>query len=200
MTATTAAPAGTPALPAAGGERPRNLIATGTAFVAAGGLTYFGALVGIYIHLRANSRPWPPQGVTFDNYIGNLLVITMLLGSITVQWAVSAVKLDLRRQATAALGLTIGMGVAFLNLLSYSAGRQSFGPADHAYGTIVTALAASVGIVVLLGIAFCLLTMFRVRGSQVTAAEPDQAWATAWFWHFATAATIAAWYAVVVVK
>lgn len=197
MTATSPSMA---ALPAAGGERPRNVIATGTAFLVAGGTTFFGVLVAAYIQLRATTHPWPPKGVKLDNYLGNLLVITMLLAAVTVQWAVSAVLRDERRQATAALAITIGLGLAFINLLSYSASRQSFGPADHPYGLVVTALAASVGIVVSVAIAFCLLTLFRVRGSQVTAADPDQARATAWFWHFATVATIAAWYVIVVTK
>jgi heme/copper-type cytochrome/quinol oxidase subunit 3 len=188
------------ALPAAGSSRPRNLLATGTAFVCAGATTFVGALAAAYVELRRHNHPWPPKDVHLDNYLGNMLVITLLLGAITVQWSVSAVLRDERRQAKAALAITIGLGLAFLNLLSYSAARQGFGPADHAYGALVTAMVLSVGLLVGAAVAFCIFTVFRVAGSQVTAAEPDQARATAWFWHFTTLTTIVVWYVVVVLK
>ena len=188
------------ALPSAGGEKPRNLVATGVGIACAGATMFFGALLAAYVELRAYERPWPPEGVELDQYFGNMLVITMLLGSWTVQWAVSAVRRGEQRQAAAALGITMGLGVAFLNLLSYTASRAGFGAGEHAYGAVVAALALSLGILVAAAIGLALFTMLRVRGSQVSADNPDQAWAAAWFWHFATVATIVVWFAVVVRK
>jgi heme/copper-type cytochrome/quinol oxidase subunit 3 len=198
MTATTTPVA---ALPAAGGERPRNLLATGTAFAGAGATTFFLALLAAYYELRSDAARWgPPKGVKIDEYLGNMLVITMLLGAVTAQWAVSAVKRNEKRQATAALGLTIAFGLAFLNLLSYSAARQHIHPTSSAYGVVVAALVSALGLVVIVAVGFCLFTLFRVAGSQVTAAEPDQARAAMWMWHYATVASIVVWYTVVVLK
>jgi len=196
-TATAPAPA---ALPSAGGERPRNLIATGVALTCAGATMLFGALLAAYVELRSHTNEWVPEDVELDNYLGNMLVITMLLGSLTVAWSVSAVKRGEGRQAAAALTITAGFGLAFINLLSYTAARVHISPEDHAYGAIVGALAIALGIVVIAAIGLALLTMFRVRGSQVGPDNPDQARATAWLWHFATVASIIVWYAVIVRK
>lgn len=188
------------ALPAAGGARPRNLVATGTALVCAGATTGFGALFAAYVELRAHTKVWPPKGVKLDNYLGNMLVITMLLGSVTVCWAVSAVKRDERRQATAAFLIASGFGVAFLNLLSYSLAKQHLGLAKNAYAGVVGTMTGLLGIVVGAAIGFVILTTLRVRGEHVGAANPDLARAAMWFWHYATLATIVVWYLVVVLK
>ena len=188
------------ALPAAGGTRPRNLVAIGTALACAGATTFFGALFAAFVELRSRTHPWPPKGVELDNYLGNMLVITMLLGTLTVQWAVSAVKRGERRQATAAFAIAAGLGVAFLNLLSYSMSRADLPLGRHAYAGVVGAMTGALGILVGVAVGFVLLTLLRVKGEQVTAANPDLARAAAWFWNYATAATIVVWYAVVVMK
>lgn len=188
------------ALPSAGGEKPRNLLSVGVALACAGGTMFFGALLAAYVELRGAEGPWPPEGVHLDQYFGNMLVITMLLGSLAAQWSVSAVKRGEQRQGAAALAIAMGFGIAFVNLLSYTAGRAEFGAGEHAYGAVVTALAAGLGLVVLAAIGLALFTMLRVRGSQVGPDNPDQAWATAWLWHFATIASIVVWFAVVVRK
>jgi heme/copper-type cytochrome/quinol oxidase subunit 3 len=188
------------ALPAAGGARPRNLIAMGTAFLCAGATMFFAALFASYIELRSHAAEWPPEGVKLDNYLGNMLVITMLLGVLTVLWSVSAIKRAERRQAAVALGITIGLGVAFVNLLSYTISQQDLSITSTPYATIVGAMAVLVGIVVGVAIGFVILTMLRVSGSQVRADEPDLVRATACFWVFATLATIVVWFAVVILK
>jgi heme/copper-type cytochrome/quinol oxidase subunit 3 len=124
----------------------------------------------------------------------------MLLGSLSVQWAVSAAKRGEHRQASAAFAITFGFGVAFLNLLSYTASRFHIRLAASAYAGIVGTLALAVGIIVGLAMALVAITLFRVRGEQVAANEPDQARAAAWFWHYATLAALVAWFAVFVRK
>lgn len=190
----------TAALPSAGGERPRNLLAHGVALTCAGATMLFGALLAAYVELRSHTNEWVPDGVELDNYLGNMLVITLLLASTTAAWSVSAVKRGEGRQAAAALAITAGLGLAFINLLSYTAARVHVSPEDHAYGAVVGALAIALGLVVILAIGLAVLTMLRVRGAQVGPDNPDQARATAWLWHFATVASIVCWYAVIVRK
>jgi heme/copper-type cytochrome/quinol oxidase subunit 3 len=188
------------ALPAAGGARPRHLIATGTALVCAGATTAFGALFAAYAELRSHTSVWPPKGIKIDEYLANMLIITMLLGSLSVLWAVSAVKRDDRRQASAAFAITMGFGIAFLNLLSYSVSRQHVAMSANAYAGVVGAMTGLLGVVVAAAIGFAFLTLLRVRGEHVTAADPDVARAAMWFWHYATAATVFVWFAVLVLR
>jgi heme/copper-type cytochrome/quinol oxidase subunit 3 len=188
------------ALPAAGGHRPRNLVATGTAVACAGGTMFLAGLFAAFIEIRAASPTWPAKGIKIDNYLGNMLVITMLLASLSAAWAVSAVKRNQRRQGAAAFAVTAGFGVAYLNLLSYSIIRQHVAMNSSAYAGLVGAMALVLAVLLLVGIAVVVLTAFRIMGEQVTAAEPDQARAAAFLWHFATLATIVVWYLVIVLK
>lgn len=199
---TLTSPATTPmaALSPAGVEAPRNVMPMGVLLLSAGGAMFFGALVAAYLHLRNVTEPWPPEGVKLDLYLGNLLIITMVLSAVTVEWACFAVRRGDRRQASAALGVTIGLGVAFLNLVTYTADQVPFDAASHPYGLVVTAMVMLLGIAVGIGVAFVTLTLLRVSGRQLSAAEPSQVRATACYWHFTVAASVAVWYTVAILK
>lgn len=189
------------ALPPAGGRRrARNALSIGVLLLASGGIMLFGALAAVYLHLRTLTDGWPPRGVTIDQYLGNLTAITMLLGAVTVEWARHAVRRDDRSQACAGLGVTLALGLAVVNLLSYGAGRVRFDAVTHPYGLVTTAMVMLLGIAVGVGVALVTMTLFRVVGRQVTAAEPEQVRATASYWHFCVAASIVVWYTVVVLK
>jgi heme/copper-type cytochrome/quinol oxidase subunit 3 len=188
------------ALPSAGGHRPRNLLATGMALACAGATMFLGALFASFIEIRSAAGVWPAKGIKIDNYLGNMLVITMLLASMGAAWATSAVKRGERRQAAAAFGVTAGLGVAYLNLLSYSITRQHVALNSSAYAGLVGAMALVLAVLLVVSIAVVVLTAFRVMGEQVTAAQPDQARAAAFLWHYATLATIIVWYLVIVLK
>lgn len=199
MTAT--ATGTTLALPSGGGDRSRRDVVGVTGLLAsAGGLMLFAGLIGAYLHARRYTDPWPPEHTDIDDYLGNMLMLTMLLSSVTVEWAWSAVRRGVQRQASTAYGITIGLGLAFLNLLWFAATRAEYGAATHPYGTVVTAMAVLLGVLVGVGVAFALLTMFRVVGSQVSAADPGQARAVGWYWQFTVVATVAVWFTVVVLK
>ncbi len=176
------------------------MIPMGVLLLSASGTMVFGALVAAYLHLRNVTDPWPPEGVKLDLYLGNLLIITMVLSAVTVEWACFAVRRDDRRQASAALGLTIGLGLAFLNLLSYTADQVPFDAASHPYGLMVTAMGMLLGLAVGIGVGFVTLTLLRVSGRQLSAADPSQVRATACYWHFTVAASVAVWYTVAVLK
>lgn len=188
------------ALPSAGGERPRNVLTLASLLLGAGGLMFQAALIGAYVHLRGRIEAWPPEEAHLDQYLGNMLVITILLSAVTVEWGHSAVRRNLPRQASAAYGITAGFGVAFLTLLSHTMDSAGYAAAADEYATVVSALAFVLGILVAVGIGAVVLTLFRVRGGQVSAADPDQARAVAWYWHLTVVAAVATWYTVVFLK
>lgn len=199
MAATTTAGA-TRALPSAGGERPRNILTVTALLLGAGGLMYFGALIGAYVLLRSRLEPFPPEGASLDNYLGNMLAITIALSAVTVEWGSSAVRRGLRGQAVTAYAITAGLGLAFVNLLWFTATHADYGAGTHPYGTVVTAMALSIGVLVGIGVAYAALTAFRVAGEQVSAIDTDQARSLGWYWQFTVVASLAVWYTVVVLK
>lgn len=188
------------ALPSAEPERARNVLTMGVLLLASSGTMLFGTLIAVYLHLRRLTGRWPPEGVSLDLYLGNMLMLTMVLSAVCVEWACYALRRGERRQAGAALGITMGLGLAFLNLLSYTAERAQFDAATHPYGLVVTAMVVLIGIAVGIGVSFVTLTLLRVAGRQLTAADPAQVRATACYWHFTVAACAAVWYTVVVLK
>lgn len=199
MAATTTTGA-TRALPSAGGERPRNVLTLTALLAGAGGLMLFGALLGVYLILRSRVEPFIPEDALLDNYLGNMMMITIGMSALTVEWGYSAVRRAVTAQAKTAYVMTIGFALAFLNLLWYSATQTDYGVASHPYGTVITVMAVAVGAVVAIGIGFALLTLFRVMGAQVSAADPEQARALGWYWQFTVVASAIVWYTVVVLK
>lgn len=187
------------ALTTGGVERPRNVMTLGMALIVCSGTMLFGALIAAYLRLRTAGGEWPPEGVKYDEYLGNLMAITMLLSALTMEWACHAHRRQLRNQATTALGITLGFGLAFLNLLSYTAGQVEFDAASHPYGLVVTALTMVLGIAVGIGAGLVTLTLFRVSGRQVSVGM-DHLRTTALYWHFTVAVSVAVWYVVVVLK
>lgn len=187
------------ALTTGGVERPRNVMPLGMALLVSSATMLFGALIAAYLRLRTAGGVWPPKGVVYDEYLGNMMVLTMLLSVLTVEWACHAQRHDLRNQAATALGVTIGLGVAFLNLMSYTAGRIEFDAASHPYGLVVTALSMLLGIAVGIGVGMVTLILFRVAARQLSVGT-DHLRTTAWYWHFTVAASVAVWYTVVVLK
>ncbi len=188
------------ALPSAEPERPRNVLTMGVLLLASSGTMLFGTLIAAYLHLRRLTGRWPPEGVRLDLYLANMLMLTMVLSAVSAEWACYALRRDQRRQACAALGVTLGLGVAFLNLLWYTAGTVGFGATTHPYGLVVTAMAVLIGIAVGIGVSFMTLTLLRVAGRQLSSADPVQVRAAACYWHFSVAACAAVWYTVAVLK
>ncbi len=187
------------ALTTGGAERPRKVMSLGMALVVCAGTMLFGTLIAAYLRLRTAGGEWPPEGVVFDQYLGNMMVLTMLLSVLTMEWACQSHQRGLRNQACTALGITIGLGLAFLNLMSYAAGRTDFDAASHPYGLVATALTMLLGIAVGVGVGLVTLTLFRVAARQLSIGM-DHLRTTAWYWHFTVAASVAVWYTVQVLK
>lgn len=188
------------ALPAAGGARPRGTLTMAVLFLACGGTMLFGALLAAYLHLRRLQDPFPPPEAKIDQYWGNVMAITMVMASVTVEWGRVALGRGERRQALAGFGITVALGVAVLNLMSFAAGRVEFDAASHPYGLVVTAMTMLLGITVGIAVAFVSLTLFRVAGRQLLDPGADQPRAAAICWHFTVAASLAVWYTVIVLK
>lgn len=188
------------ALPAAGGAKPRGVLTQAMVFVAVSGTMLFGALLAAYLHMRRLAHPFPAEGAEIDEYWGNVMAGTMLMSAFTVEWGCTALRRGERKQALAGFGITVALGVAFLNLLSFSSGRVEFDAVTNAYGLVVTAMVMVLGIVVGIGVGLAALTLFRVAGRQLLEPHAEQPRATAIYWHFTVVAALAVWYTVIVLK
>jgi cytochrome c oxidase subunit 3 len=135
--------------------------------------------------MRGVASTWPPKGVRLDNYLGVTLFLTMLLSAVTVEWAPFAIKRGNRRHALWGLGLTLGFGLAFLNLLWYVASQLGFGSVDHAFGTLMYAAIIATAVQVGLASGFVLVALVRTAGHQVVPGQHQLVRAAAWYWQAA---------------
>jgi heme/copper-type cytochrome/quinol oxidase subunit 3 len=155
------------------------VLLTGCAIAAA-----VGAWLAAYLNVRALAATWPPKDVELDNYLGVMLFVTLLLSSATAEWAPYAIKRGNRRHTLWGLAVTIGFGLAFINLAWYAGSQFGFGPADHAFGTLAWAGLAVVTVNAGLGVGFLVAALARTIGNQIVPGRHQPVRAAAWYWQF----------------
>jgi heme/copper-type cytochrome/quinol oxidase subunit 3 len=166
------------------GERPpvNNLYNLGLLVGSISGLMLIGALVAAFVNVGHFTHPWPPKGVALSNYDGTMLVLTMLMSSVTVEWGIWAARRSMRGQAAAAFVLTIGFGVAFLNLAWFFGRRIGFGPSASPYAVLLFSMLAVTGVAVAVGVVTIIAVLARLLGNQVMSGRVELARSAGWFW------------------
>lgn len=192
------------AAPAAPLARPR-MVMVGTAFAAAGFFMLFVGLIGIYLTMRAGviaeRGTWIPAKVTMPLHQPNVMLLALLMSSVTIQWAVNAIRRDDRQQAYLAFGVTLVFGVAVLNLAAYlytimGLDMTTATPFSALVYTITAAhLLMLVGAMIFVG-----LMAFRALGGQYTSRQYDGVSAAVLFWHVQTVVFLFVWYAIYITK
>ena len=183
--------------------RPRVLM-IGTALVTGAVVMVFAGLLGTYMSARASvvegGADWLPAEVTVPLTQPNVMFITLIMGSITIQWAAYAIGNDDRRNAYVALGLTGVIGLAYVNMAAYLYGIMGLDvDADAVSTLIVTITGAHIAMVVAATI-FAVLMVFRALGGQFTSRQHDGVSAAALFWHASTFVFFFIWLIVYVTK
>ena len=186
------------ALPSGGETRRPNVLNVAVMVAGVAGVMLFVGLTAAYFDVRALSATWPPKKVALDNYLGTTLTLTMLMSSVTAEWAVQAMRIGNRRHALTALALTPGFGLAFLNLLWFLVTKLGFGPGSHAYGALFYAFVAATLVNVLIGMGFLLIALLRTFGHQVGPDNTAVARAATAYWHFVVGAWLVAYVALYV--
>jgi heme/copper-type cytochrome/quinol oxidase subunit 3 len=124
----------------------------------------------------------------------------MIMGVVAAEWSAYGVRRRERGQAVAGLVLLVVFALAFLNLLSYQLRIAHSGPGTSAFGAVYFAFHLLMGASVVVAIVLALVTLARLLGGQVSAAEPALSRSTAWFWHTVTVGWFVMYAALFVVK
>ena len=99
-------------------QRARNTL-VGTSFAVAGMFMYFACILGIYISERADSlgasQSWIPNGIDLKLTAPSVVLWTLILSVVTMQWAVYSCARNDRRHLLLALLLTALFGAAVIN-------------------------------------------------------------------------------------
>ena len=184
--------------------RPRVLM-VGTAFAVAAIVMAFAGLIGIYLTERAatiaSGNAWIPDGVVIPLNQPNVMLFALLSSSITIQWAVDAARRDDRQQAYLALGLTVVLGFAVINMAAYLYSVMGLDMAVASLTPVLIYTISGLHLVVLAGaIVFTGLMAFRALGGQYTSRQYDGLSAAALFWHAQVIVYVAIWYAIYIIK
>jgi heme/copper-type cytochrome/quinol oxidase subunit 3 len=195
------------ALPAPPPVVRRRQLLVGTAYAVAAGTMAVGGLLAVYMTEReltnggvGNTTKWVPKGVVINEVAANTILVTMFAASVMMQWAVYATKHGDRRHAAYGLGLSSVFGLAVLTAQARIWQDLQMVASKGVYQTIVYAITAVYAVLVASGVLVTAAAAFRVLGGRLAGSDREVVTAAAMWWHFLTAASVAVWFFVYVVK
>lgn len=197
MAAQQALPSGPPI------ARPRVLM-VGTAFATAATVMIFIGLIGVYLVERASviggGDAWLPQGVKIPLSQPNIMLFTMLMSVVTMQWAVAAIAKDDRVNAYLALGVTLVFGFAVITMTTYLWSLMKLDIASSVQGVLIYTITGGHIIMLIVAMIFVGLMAFRALGGQFTSRQHDGISAAAMFWYATVAVYALIWIAIYITK
>ena len=189
--------------PPAPAQRPR-VVMVATAFASAASAMYFLSLVGMYLSQRTatllGGNPWLPEDVIIPLTQPNLLLGTLLMSSVTMQWAVSGIKDDDRPHAYLALLITLGLGFCFIVMTAYLYSLMQFDLAQSSVSILFYAITAGHVLMLVAAMVFVVLMAYRALGGQFTSRQHDGMSAAALYWHTTVAVFALIWLAIYITK
>ncbi len=180
-----------PAAPAA----PRYALSVATGLAIAAATMLMGGLLGYYLALRQAAETWPPQGVVIPNVALVATYGALLLSSLTAQWSVSALTSRDRRHLYLAIAMTVLLGGAFINGLTFCWARLALvAGTGFEYADIVYAITVTHLLLVVTAMVVYVLVGFRVLAGQASDRQRELVvCATAW-WHFVVVVGLIVWW------
>ena len=176
----------------------RNVLLVGALLASAAGAALIGALLGGYFSARdvakASNQVWPPQTVALPNVALFVTYIGLLLSGFTAMWALAAMKMDDRRQADLAFATTIGLGLLFVNGMTFCWSRMAMAAGSSPYATHVYAVTVVHALLVVAAIVAWVVVGFRVLGGQFSPRSTEPIAAAIVLWHFVVASGLVIWW------
>ena len=188
----------TPAVPGAS-VRPRPLVVA-TFLVIVAGVMLFAGLLGSYGAARnealAAGQEWLPESVLLPNLPIAVTYLALAMSSVTAQWSVAAIVSGARNQMYVAVGLTLVLGAAFINGVTFIWQRLDLGAVDNAFATWMYALTVTHLVVVVAAMVLFVVLGFRALGGQFSRKDRQFVDCAAAFWHFMVVAGAAVWFSI----
>lgn len=192
-----------PALPAAPLQRPRMLV-VGTSFASMAAAMAIIGMIGVYLTERAQvigaGDTWLPDAVDLPLTQPNVMLFGLIMSSVTVQWAVSAVRNDDRVNSYLALGLTLLFGFGYINMTAYLWSKAGLDVDANVQSVLIYSITAAHIIMAVAAMVFVGLMAFRALAGGYDARQYDGIAASALFWHVMVAVYALIWIAIYVTK
>lgn len=192
----------TTALPAAEATRPRTvvvgaLLATGAVFMA------FAALVAVYVQqrqlARATGQEWFPEGSVELGPAG-MMMMTLMLSMVTVQWAVQAARDEDRPHGFIALGVTLMFGAAVINQFWFVYQDTAFAIDGGRAELLFYAVTGSFIAMLIGGMAMLAVTTIRSLMGPFGRDLAHGVQAAGAYWHMCVLCYFLVWYVIFIAK
>lgn len=192
-----------PALASPPMQRPRMLV-VGTSFAAVAVAMMVVGMVGVYLVERSAvvsaGGTWLPDGVLLPLTQPNVMLFGLIMSSVVIQWAVSAVRNDDRVNSYLALGLTLLFGIGYVNMTAFLWSKAGFVVADNLQSTLIYTITGTHVAMAVVAMVFVALMAFRALAGGYDSRQYDGIAAAAVFWHVMVAMYMLIWLAIYVTK
>jgi cytochrome c oxidase subunit III len=145
---------------------------------------FFSAFFGAFFTIKANEPVWPPPGIHLEINVASILTVILVMSSVCVQIAIRATRSGAMRRATMWLGITIGLGVAFLALQAYDYSQLGFGLKDGVFGSLFYVMTGIHMAHVIGGVVFLSLVFVQLVRGGLSSEHHDPLAAGAIYWDF----------------
>jgi len=163
----------------------------GTVLFLASELLFFGSLFAAYFALRAQTDPWPPDGVHLELAIPTIGTLLLVLSSVTFQIGVVAGERERLGALRGWIAASLALGAAFLGLQLYDYTQLDFEVSSHAYGTIFYAMTGFHGLHVTAGVVLMAVILGRLAQGAYRGGRVESVHAIGYYWHFVDVVWIA---------
>lgn len=189
--------------PAPEPRRPRVLL-IGAAFGAVASGILVLSMLAAYLQLRgerlAAGVDALPDGVVLPLTPGNMGLLTLAMSAITMAWIVSSLRVGDRTHAYLGLGVTLLLGVAFINSTVYLYQQLAMGFTASGTSGLLYAVTGAHLVMVVVGLVFTAVMGFQALGGQLEGRDAEGMSAAALYWYVTIAVYVAVWYGVYITK
>jgi heme/copper-type cytochrome/quinol oxidase subunit 3 len=189
--------------PAPEARRPRVLL-VGAAFGAVASALVVLSMLAAYLQIRGNriadGATALPDGVVLPLTPGSMGMTTLAMSTITIAWLVHALRNDDRTHAYLALGVTVLLGVAFVNSTVYLYQQLGMGLTAGGTAALLYAVTGAHLVMVVVGLLFTAVMGFQALGGQLTGRDAEGMSAAALYWYVTVAVYAALWYGIYITK
>jgi heme/copper-type cytochrome/quinol oxidase subunit 3 len=180
-------------------ERPR-VTTVGTLLACLGIAMYFAGLLGIYLaHRSAAGDAWLSD-VTIPLGPPSMMMATLAISCVSVQWALWAVVRNDRLNAYVALGLTALFGLAVINSQYWMYQQMAMPIRESAQAVLLYAITGSFLALLVSAMVYIGIVTFRTLGGQYGPNQHDAVSGAVLYWYFVVAVFAVIWIAVYIAK
>jgi heme/copper-type cytochrome/quinol oxidase subunit 3 len=190
--------------PAPPPRRPRVLL-IGAAFGAVASALVVLTLLAVYLQVRDDFLDSGGTGGTPDDFIlpltpGGMGMVTLLMSTVTVSWAVWALRRNDRVHAYLAVGVTLLLGIAFINATVYLYQSLALPLTFSGLGGLLYVVTGSHLVMTVVGLVFVATMGFQSLGGQLTGRDAEGMSAAALYWYVTVAVYAAIYYGIYITK